>query len=160
FQYNDPNSSTLISAVTDAQSKTIESHTYDSQRRGVISQQANGVNKVWVSSYQNGATGFFDSRSNFSWVYFATIGQREYVSGTTGYGCATCGFKSTIGQFISPQGNVVYSGDPYGKRPTQYSFDTQGNVLSLSKPYGDNYYLAITTVRLKGEQNQLIADID
>jgi YD repeat-containing protein len=46
FQYNDPNSSTLISAVTDAQSKIIESHTYDSQRRGMIAQQANGANKV------------------------------------------------------------------------------------------------------------------
>ena len=41
FQYNDPNSNTLISLVTDSQGRTIEAHTYDSNRRGLTSQQAN-----------------------------------------------------------------------------------------------------------------------
>ena len=39
FQFNDPNSNTLISSVTDSQGKIIEAHTYDSQRRGVTAQQ-------------------------------------------------------------------------------------------------------------------------
>ena len=143
FQYNDPNSPTLISGVTDAQSKIIESHTYDSQRRGLSSQQANGVNGVTVALYGTGQTGIRDSRSNFSWVNFATLAQREYLSSTTGYGCATCGFKSPKQQFIDSHGNVVYSGDPYGLKPTQYTFDSQGNVLSVSKPYGNNYGFSI-----------------
>src|SRR4029077_9855792 len=44
FQFNDPNSNTLISKVTDSQGKVIEAHTYDSQRRGLTAQLANDAN--------------------------------------------------------------------------------------------------------------------
>lgn len=43
------NSQSLITSVTDSQGKVIESHTYDSQRRGVTASQANGVNAVTVN---------------------------------------------------------------------------------------------------------------
>ncbi len=39
----------LITAVTDSQGKVLESHTYDSNGRGLTSLQANGVNAVTVS---------------------------------------------------------------------------------------------------------------
>jgi YD repeat-containing protein len=39
-------SNSMITSVTDSQSKLLESHTYDSQRRGLTSSRANGVDSV------------------------------------------------------------------------------------------------------------------
>jgi YD repeat-containing protein len=46
FAYN---SNSLITAVTDSAGKTLESHTYDSQGRGLTSSRANGVEGVTIS---------------------------------------------------------------------------------------------------------------
>jgi YD repeat-containing protein len=46
FTYN---SQSLITAVTDSQGKTLESHTYDSKGRGLTSSRAGGVDAVTVS---------------------------------------------------------------------------------------------------------------
>src|ERR1700722_3455406 len=46
FQYN---SQSLITSVTDSNGIILESHTYDSNGRGLTSSQANGVNAVTVS---------------------------------------------------------------------------------------------------------------
>jgi YD repeat-containing protein len=42
-------SQSLISSVTDSQGKVLESHTYDSNQRGLTSSQANGVNGVTIT---------------------------------------------------------------------------------------------------------------
>jgi YD repeat-containing protein len=46
FQYN---ANSLISAVLDSQGKVLESHTYDSQGRGLTSSRAGGVDSVTVA---------------------------------------------------------------------------------------------------------------
>jgi len=46
FTYN---SQSLITAVTDSQGKTLESHTYDSRNRGLTSSRANGVDAVTIT---------------------------------------------------------------------------------------------------------------
>jgi YD repeat-containing protein len=46
FTYN---SQSLITAVTDSQGKTLETHTYDSLNRGLTSSSANGVEAVTIS---------------------------------------------------------------------------------------------------------------
>jgi YD repeat-containing protein len=46
FTYN---SQSLITAVTDIQAKTLESHTYDSAGRGLTSSRANGVDAVTIT---------------------------------------------------------------------------------------------------------------
>ena len=46
FEYN---SQSLITAVKDSDNKVLESHTYDSQKRGLTSSRANGVEAVTVS---------------------------------------------------------------------------------------------------------------
>jgi YD repeat-containing protein len=48
FQYNDANP-TLITAVLDSNGKVLESHTYDSQGRGLTSSRAGGVEAVTVT---------------------------------------------------------------------------------------------------------------
>jgi YD repeat-containing protein len=46
FAYN---TQSLITAVTDSNAKTLESHTYDSSGRGLTSSRANGVEAVTIS---------------------------------------------------------------------------------------------------------------
>jgi YD repeat-containing protein len=46
FTYN---SQSLVTAVTDSNGKTLESHTYDSNGRGLTSSRANGVESVTIS---------------------------------------------------------------------------------------------------------------
>lgn len=46
FTYN---AQSLITAVTDSQGKTLESHTYDSKNRGLTSARANGVDAVTIT---------------------------------------------------------------------------------------------------------------
>jgi YD repeat-containing protein len=48
FQYSDPDS-ILISAVLDSNGKILESHTYDSQARGLTSSRAGGAEAVTVT---------------------------------------------------------------------------------------------------------------
>jgi YD repeat-containing protein len=48
FQYNDPNA-TLITAVLDSNGKTLESHTYDNQARGLTSSRALGVESITIT---------------------------------------------------------------------------------------------------------------
>jgi YD repeat-containing protein len=43
------NSQSLITSVTDSQGKVLESHTYDSQGRGLTGSQANGIGAVTIS---------------------------------------------------------------------------------------------------------------
>jgi len=46
FTYN---TLSLLTTVTDSQGKTLESHTYDSQKRGLTSSRANGVDTVTIT---------------------------------------------------------------------------------------------------------------
>ena len=135
-------SNSLILSVTDSAGKVIEAHTYDSQRRGLTSQQANDsngnpINKLTVSAYSAQETDILDSRNNFSRAYFSLLGQRHYLVQTNGTGCSTCGFNVTMQSLISPSGYIVRTGDPGGLRPWQYTYDVQGNMTSVGKPYGN-----------------------
>ena len=136
FQFNDPNSSTLISAVVDTQSKTIESHTYDSQRRGLTSQQANGVNKVSVTYLSSSPQSVVvkDSLGHNGYLYFSTIVQRTYLTqaDVNSY-CGTCGYAPGTGSYLFPSGypSATFDGD---NNTTLYTYDSQGNLASKSLP--------------------------
>lgn len=138
FSYTDSNSSTLISSVTDSQGKVIESHTYDAQRRGLTSQQANGVNKVTVAYsvgvYKN-ENMVTDSLGNNTTVLVGTVAQRRYVISTTGPGCVSCGFNTNTSYSAMAKGYINAATDGNGKT-IQYTYDAQGNVLSKLLPEG------------------------
>jgi RHS repeat-associated protein len=141
FQYTDPNSTTLISLVTDSMSKTIEGHTYDSQRRGLTSQQANDsngqpVNKVSItyataSPWQNVIRNSF---SHGGYLSFATVAQRTYLfqADINSY-CATCGFTAGLQTFRDASGYPTASIDANGNYAL-YTYDSQGNMTSKSLP--------------------------
>ena len=140
FAYTDPNGSTLISSVTDLQGKIIESHTYDSQRRGKTSQNANGVNLVTmnynVGVYPN-ENFVADSIGDSSQVVIGNQNQRLYLISTSAPGCASCGFKNASSYTLSSSGYVNSISDGNGN-PTVYTYDSQGNVLMRSLPRGSS----------------------
>jgi len=144
FTYNDPNSNTLISLVTDSAGKTIEAHTYDSSRRGLSSQQANdsngnAVNKVTVrygspNSWENfvcDSTG-----DDCITVQVSNRNQRHYVSITSGpsnNACNTCGFLGKSSTTFDSTGYPTSFIDGNGNT-TLYNYnDASGNLLSRSQ---------------------------
>jgi YD repeat-containing protein len=139
FTYDSNN---LILKVTDSQSKTIEAHTYDSQRRGLTSQQGNdssgrAVNKVTVtySPYWNPSTNqvcdsLGDSCASLS---FTNRGQRHYMMSASGIPCSTCGFYNNESSGFSSVGFKTIHTDSNG-HTTVYSYDSQGNITSKVLP--------------------------
>jgi RHS repeat-associated protein len=146
FQYNDPYSTTLISLVTDAMSKTIEAHTYDSQRRGITSQQANDssghpVNLVTVT-YATSApwqTAVQNSFGHTGTLSFGTVAQRTYLFEATGSSCATCGYLAGMQTYRSPSGYPVTSLDA-NFNVAYFAYDSQGNMTSKSLPEASGAY--------------------
>ncbi len=136
FQYNSAVSNTLISQVNDSMGKTVEAHTYDSSRRGLTSQQANGVNLVTVNQYGAGYTNIYDSRGNFSTYDYTTISQRNHSWLSSGYGCATCGATLNEKVLYNTAGYRVFESDPGQTLPTFYTYDSAGNVSSVTKRAG------------------------
>jgi RHS repeat-associated protein len=147
FQYNDPNSNTLISLITDSQGKTIEGHTYDSQRRGKTTQQANDsngspVNKVSVQyGYPNAWNNqVCDSTGgNCATVQVSNRAQRHYISLTSdgnGNACSSCEFLGNSSGTIDDSGYRTSSTDGNNKT-TFYTYDSEGNTASKSVP---DYY--------------------
>jgi len=137
----------LILSVTDSQSKVIEAHTYDSQRRGLTSQQANDsmghpVNQVGVQ-YQVGAPYYnyvSDSKGNGVYVTVVNVAQRQYLVATsTGdYACATCRFEGNSQSSYTATGYLDSHTDAAGNT-AYYSYDGEGNLLSKSLPEGDPF---------------------
>src|ERR1700733_439655 len=101
--------------------KAVEAHTYDSSRRGLTAQQANGVNLVTVNQYGAGYTNIYDSRGNFSVYDYITVAQRNHSWLSQGYGCATCGATLTEKPLYTTAGYQLAGSNPAS--PTFYTYD-------------------------------------
>ena len=142
FQFNDPNSNTLISKVTDSLLKTVEAHTYDSQRRGITAQQANDsagqpVNKV-TANYNTPFVNMVyvtDSKGNGSYLTIRNVAQSHYLVAAQD-ACASCAFTAwaKVGILQNGYENVLIDAN---NNVSYYSYDTQGNVTSKSLPQGN-----------------------
>jgi RHS repeat-associated protein len=150
FHYSDPNSTTLISSVTDALGKTLEAHTYDSQRRGLTSQQANdstghAVNGISVtySAYWLAANQVWVANSQGAGVKLtiSNRAQRHYLIAVDsgGTNCNTCDFSIGSNFGISQTGQQLLFQDAGGNKST-YTYDSQGNMLSKALPTGGTWY--------------------
>lgn len=139
FQYNDSNSNTLISGVTDSAGKVVESHTYDSLRRGVTSSRAvvagssTAVDYVWViysTSGQQQVVKVYNSLSGVANVFnYINIKGKNYVSAITGPSCSTCGFGSNESFAYDQSGNLVAVTDA-NNFTTSYTYDANFNLAS------------------------------
>jgi len=128
---------TLIGSITDAQGKVIESHTYDSSRRGLTSQRANGVEAITVSYPSAGATTLTDSLSNTTNYAYTTVGLSKFVNSVTGPTCVTCGATNTGSFTFDSNANPTSSTDA-NSNITNYTYDSQGNILTRSNVIGLN----------------------
>ena len=121
----------LILSVTDTEEKVLESHTYDSSRRGLTSERANAVERLGVSYNGNGASSLTDSVGNVTQYAFMTINQRNVVTGVSGPGCASCGGRGDQTFTYDSYGQRSFSTDSLGNT-TQWTYDSAGNVTRRS----------------------------
>lgn len=119
----------LILSTTDAQGKTLESHTYDNVRRGLTSARANGVDQVSVtySTASPQVATLLDSNNNSTTYGVHQVGNRNYISSTSGSGCDSCGGRGNYSYTYDSQGNRLTSTDPLGHL-TKFSYDSNGDV--------------------------------
>src|SRR5207248_5990580 len=121
----DPNG--LITAVNDVQGKTIEAHSYDSQRRGLSSQKSGGTDSLSVG-YNGNLASLSDSAGHSTQCGAATfLANRGYITSISGSGCDTCGGRGNYSFTYDSQGNRLTSTDPLGHL-TKFSYDSNANI--------------------------------
>ncbi len=123
--------SSLIASVTDGQGKLLESHTYDSQHRGLSSQRALLADSITLTYGTGGQTQLSDSMGNLSSYGFQAIGGRNFPTSVAGPGCSSCGGRGNNSFTYDAQGNQRSSTDALG-RTTSFTYDSNGNVLTRS----------------------------
>jgi RHS repeat-associated protein len=141
FTY-DPSSFMLLS-VTDAQAKLIESHTYDSLNRALTSARAYAADEVSISYPASGQTQLSDSMGNITTYSSQTISGRNFVSGVSGTGCASCGGRGNQSLTFDALGNELSFTDALNNT-TSYTYDSMGNVLTKSQRLNANTNLTWT----------------
>ena len=123
--------SNLITNVTDPGGKTIESHSYDSMRRGLSSAEANNVRSVSISYAGAGTSQLTDTFGNVTTIGSQAINRKHYITSSSGPGCATCGAVPGDSYTYDSQGNVASATDALG-RVTNYTYDSNANIASVS----------------------------
>lgn len=127
----------LLLSATDQLGKVLESHTYDSQRRGLSSQRASGVDSLTVSYSPEGGVAQVTNSVGNATTYEAgdQIGSRRYETGIQGPGCSSCVGSNNQSFSYDGSGNRTSSKDANGNT-TNYSYDANGNVTQISKAIG------------------------
>jgi len=130
-------SSGLLLSVTDQLSKVLEAHTYDTQRRGLSSQRANGVDSLTISYSPGGSYATLTDSATNQTTYDAgdQFGSRRYATNIHGTGCDSCLGRNNQSFSYDTSGNRTSSADPNGNQTT-YSYDSNGNVTQISKNIG------------------------
>lgn len=127
-------SNLLMTSATDLQAKILETHTYDSSRRGLTSARAGGVDQVTLS-YTTGAPQLTDSEGNVTTYGYQTIGRKNFVTSVNGPRCSSCGSAGTATFVYDGSGNHTSRTDALN-RTINYTYDSNGNVLSQSQTVG------------------------
>lgn len=126
------NGSNLLLSVTDNEGKVLESHTYDSARKGLTSARAGGIESVTVSYPQFGMSTITDSQSHTTNIHYSYNGGHRVVIGTSGPGCSSCGSRGTESFQADSNGRRTSYTDELG-HVTTYTYDTAGNLQSTTK---------------------------
>ena len=130
-------STDLLTSVTDAQSRTVESHTYDSARRGLTSVRANGVDSVKVQYTGPGQAQVVNSQQISTSYSSAVFGGDNHITQITGPGCSSCGGRNNSSFFYDGSGNRTSGTDAQGRGAT-LTYDANSNVLSSSVSLGSS----------------------
>jgi len=121
----------LILSVTDTDGKVLESHTYDTSRRGLTSARAGGVESLSLSYNGGGLSTLTDSLGRSTQYASTTINQRNQITSIAGPGCATCGGRGDQSVVYDSLGHRTAATDALGNT-TQFTPDGYGNVTRRS----------------------------
>jgi len=120
----------MLTSVLDANSKVVQSYTYDSNHRGLTSQAASGMHSVTVAYPSAGAAQVTDSFGNVTNYGYTNIGKMGFLQSTKGPGCGSCGaVPGSAGYSYDAQGNLASSQDALGRFVSR-TYDAKGNVAS------------------------------
>lgn len=128
-------SNALLTSVTDSVGHLVEGHTYDTFRRGLTSTRGSGADSINLE-YLTGSSALITSRGAITTFNHSSSNGRRYVNSTSGPGCASCGAKSTAAYSYDSSHNPISVTDANG-HIVNFSYDTQGNVLTRSAQLGD-----------------------
>ena len=124
-----------IISVTDSEGKVLETHTYDTQGRGLSSSRANSVNSFTIQ-YPSGSTSVLtDSSGDTTTFLYSTISNKAYLTDVQGPGCSSCGGGNDLTFTLDGKGNRLSRTDANGNI-TSYTYDSAGNVLAKTNAAG------------------------
>jgi RHS repeat-associated protein len=124
-----------IISVTDSEGKVLETHTYDTNGRGLSSSRANLVESITVQYPSISSTVLTDSAGNTSTYLYSTIANKNYLTAIQGPGCSSCGGSVDSSFTLDGKGNRLSRTDANGNI-TSYTYDSAGSVLTRTDAAG------------------------
>ena len=118
-----------IISVSDSEGKVLETHTYDTDGRGLSSLRANSVDLITIQYPSGSSTILTDSTGNTTTYLYSTISNKTYLTAVQGPGCSSCGGSNDLSFTLDGAGNRLSRTDANGNT-TSYTYDSAGNVLT------------------------------
>ena len=132
YAYDDDDN---IISVSDSEGKVLETHTYDTNGRGLSSSRANSVDLITIQYPSDSSTILTDSTGNTTTYLYSTISNKTYLTAVQGPGCSSCGGSNDLSFTLDGAGNRLSRTDANGNT-TAYTYDSTGNVLTRTNAAG------------------------
>ena len=148
YHYEDPNFGGALTGITNENSDRVSTWEYDISGRAILSEGANGTDRVDIAYNSDGSATVTDVLGASRTYSFINIDGVMKVSGITGDECNSCGNLSS---------NITYdaNGFPASKidwegNQTDYIYDAKGLEISRTEAVGTPDQRTITTQYLSG----------
>ena len=130
YHYEDPNDKHNLTGITDERGERYATWAYDSEDRAILSEHANGVERVSLDFSTPGQTLVTNSQGEQS-VYHTTYQSGiPIVTAIAGPGCSTCGAADS--QYVYNDGGQLTQSQNKDGLTTHYQYDTQGRLTNIS----------------------------
>ncbi|NUN23997.1 MAG: RHS repeat protein [Candidatus Jettenia caeni] len=124
-----------ITSVTDGEGKVLETHTYDTNGRGLSSSRANSVDSITIQYPSGSSTVLTDSTGDLTTYLYTTISNKNYLTAVQSPGCSSCGGRNDLTFTLDGAGNRLGRTDANGNT-TSYTYDSADNIISRTDAAG------------------------